>query len=238
MTDFGWVDRGLDTKGDPRESSNYETMRFFVKKGQKRAMVMLSGLQDFYHIRQHEVWIDNKPHFVTCVQNMFKDTPDCPLCLKAKAEDNKKIARTEFWVGTLLDLEGVERDGKKVGVGKRLLLPLKYGDKERLMTTFETCEENDLQFQFGKFIFARSDSDKASRVGDSITPIGGFDLKKWVENQKSNGNEVDITPFNILEMDEFKPNFAQALSVAKRLPGGFGSTEPEDSAEVDEEIPF
>lgn len=217
MSDFSWVETGFDAPADPRPAKlSDQTFRFRLPKKGRANVVLLSGTNEFYKVRQHEIWPPGShPIYVTCCQT---DKDDCPLCKAAK--DNKKLARSEFWVGTVLDLDGYEKDGKKVGVGRRLLFPVKSKTKQQLQEVFMTCMDEGWPIKNGKFLISRSNDERSARVGDTFQAVPGFDLEKWAKKARDQGLEINLEPFKIPEMEEFKPSMEACTSALMALTGG------------------
>jgi hypothetical protein len=230
-----WLETGFDAPEDERSSGAFDTFRFYLKAGAKKSIILLTAPNEFVKIRQHEIWIpgSKSPKYATCCQT---DKVDCPLCKLANETNNKKIARIEYRIGTIMDMDGYEKDGKKKGVGQKQILAIKMATKRILEQTFQVCEENDQLIKMGKFVFSRSTSQTAARIGDSFQSIGGFNAKKWAAEQEKLGFEIDFTPFDIGEMDEFQPSYDLCASLAKSLSGVSNSSE--FSAEVEEDVAF
>ncbi len=222
MSDFSWVETGFDSPADPRPAKlSDQTFRFRLPQGGRANVVLLSGTNEFYKVRQHEIWPPGShPVYVTCCQT---EKVDCPVCKAAKDTNNKKLLRSEFWIGTVLDLDGYEKDGKKVGVGRRLLFPIKSKTKQQLQEVFMTCMDEGWTIKGGKFLISRSKDERSARVGDTFQAVPGFDLEKWAKKARDQGLDINLEPFKIPEMEEFKPSL-EACNLALANAGLGGTT--------------
>ena len=205
-----WIETGLDSPPEPREDSGQSgAFRFFLPKGGSAEIMFLSDVSQFYKVKQHEIWINGKPIFATCCQT---DKRACPLCEAAKV--NEKMKRREWWIGTVLNLSGYQKDGQTKGQYKRQLFCMNYSVKNMMEAHFEAIIEQGKSIRGAVFKMKRTNGEKSFKTGDVPMYTRHGDLEK----AKASGYEIE--PFNLLDLPEFKPDY----ELCRKLAMGAGAT--------------
>lgn len=202
-----WIDVGFDSPAEARSGGNNDSARFFLKPGQSAEIMFLSDMNQFYKVKQHEIWVNGKPVFATCCQT---DKQACPLCEAAKT--NERLKRREFWIGTVLNLTGYSKDGEQKGQNKRQLFCMNYSVKNMMEGHFEALLEQGKGIRGAIFKMKRSNGEKSYKTGDIPMYVRHGDL------EKADKAGIEVAPFNLIEMVEFKPD----LELCRKLAAGSG----------------
>lgn len=200
-----WIDVGFDSPPESRSNSGSESGRFFLKPGQTAEIMFLSNMNQFYKVKQHEIWVNGKPVFATCCQT---DKQSCPLCEAAK--NNERLKRREFWIGTVLNLTGYTKDGEQKGQNRRQLFCMNYSVKNMMEGHFEALLDSGKEIRGAIFKMKRSTGEKSYKTGDIPIYVRHGDL------EKAAASGIDVQPFNLLDLPEFKPD----LELCRRLASG------------------
>jgi hypothetical protein len=209
-----WIDVGLDTPAEERTGGGADSQRFFLKQGQAAEIMFLSDMNQFYKVKQHEIWVNGKPVFATCCQT---DKQSCPLCEAAKT--NNRLARREFWIGTVLNLTGYTKDGEQKGQNRRQLFCMNYTAKNLMEAHFEAILDAGKSIRGAIFKMKRTNAEKSLKTGDVPMYVRHGDL------DKAEKAGIEIQPFNLLELEEFKPN----IELCRRLASGTAPTQGQGS---------
>lgn len=171
MSDKDWFDKGYnmgDVEAEYESRGGSGLDRFYLKVGQERDIVFETD--DPFRIWEHQkpVVVNGKTDW----RNWFtcrKSSGDCPAC--AEGDSNYHVG---FYV--VRDMTGWEKNGKQMGVGKRVILPAKLGTLKKI----QKFKERRGSLIGWKFAVSRTDS-SAANCGDVFDPIGETDLKDLPE---------------------------------------------------------
>lgn len=219
MSEKDWFDTGyeMDDVEEEYESRGGEIDRFYLKPGDEREIVFETD--DPFRIWEHQkpITVNGKTNW----RNWFtcrKASGDCPAC--AEGDNNYHVG---FYV--IRDMTGWEKNGKQMGVGKRVLLPAKLSTLKKI----QKFKERRGSLIGWKFAVSRTDSN-AANCGDVFDPIEKIDIKDLPE-------AGDMPDF----MKMFKP--LSPKDFATKWNGGqvsqnSGGTVDDTPVEEDEDIPF
>ena len=209
-----WIETGFDAPAETRGGGSNDSARFFLKPGQSAEIMFLSNLNQFYKVKQHEIWVNGKPVFATCCQT---DKQACPLCEAAKT--NERLKRREFWIGTVLNLTGYTKDGEQKGQNKRQLFCMNYSVKNMMEAHFEAILEQGKEVRGAIFKMKRTTGEKSYKTGDVPMYVRHGDL------DKADKMGIEVEPFNLIEMAEFKPD----IELCRKLATGSSPASSESS---------
>lgn len=211
------IESGLYEPSTEKPSGDRNSDRFYLKTGESADVVVLSQPHEFRKILEHEVWIDNRPHYATCCQ---PEGP-CDLCELAKTEP--KLKRKELWVGTVLCLKGYKKqDGTEVN-NVRKLLPLNFKGRELFAKTLEIAMEEGHECRGGFFKASRSGDKKSIKTGDI------WIFRKMADLKKMEAEDIQTGAFDVTKMEEFKPSRERCSKLAQQVGG---SVQQPDNSDV------
>lgn len=228
--DTAWLQEGLDAPPDPREERDYGTRRFYLDGGESKDIIFLSEANQFVKVRQHEVWPENSkgpPKYYTCCEDGARA---CPLC--ALADVHEKLFRKEMWIGTILNLTGYKskkNPGEIKGQNTRELFVLNKRSKEMLTTLFSKLFDTGVSAVRGmRFTMTRTEDQQAFKTGNVPLYMGTVNLQTLIDKQ------INVTPFNLRELEEFRPSFEICTKIAER----YGGTPAKSGTTATETVPF